>query len=159
MQREGGGGLRVAGLLGRVIAACRLHGRGNVSRGPALTVAKPLLGLRCQAKLCVRWYSETMPPGSGLLQRFIATARYQVFQSHRARTAKLQAYTALLSVGHVLGMQRLLNVSGIPLRAGSYYNGDNQPYTGPGAYYDYSSTGGIPAQTTGFAAVIPAVEG
>ncbi|BDA48298.1 hypothetical protein COCOBI_11-5580 [Coccomyxa sp. Obi] len=42
---------------------------------------------------------------------------------------------------------------------GSYYNGDNQPYTGPGAYYDYSATGGQAAQVTGTTREFTAVGG
>jgi hypothetical protein len=32
--------------------------------------------------------------------------------------------------------------------AGSYYNGDQQPYSQPGAWYDYHASGGMPAQVT-----------
>ncbi|KAK9902206.1 hypothetical protein WJX75_007756 [Coccomyxa subellipsoidea] len=42
---------------------------------------------------------------------------------------------------------------------GSYYNGDNQPYTGPGNYYDYSSTGGQNAQVSGSTTDFSAVGG
>lgn len=53
--------------------------------------------------------------------------------------------SSVASSGHSVLVRLLL----LLLCAGSYYNGDNQPYTGPGAYYDYSSTGGQAAQVSG----------